>query len=275
MSISDILETKKHQIRRLSELEKISNNINKNQLILPLDQRNFDEVLEGGFYSGEKYVIFGANKTGKTQLCHQLCVQAYKHFHDIFGVNKNKYIYYFDTENTFRPERIEEILMPTEYDVNFVLQNILISKIMSNSALLLALKELELNINNTGGGLLIIDTINNHFGFDVSNSTIGFQEARDRFIDILRRVNNLTNKHNLITILTSQIVSNFSKKAFIKEIPIGYQFLNHFFSEFVYLSREGKENRYDNYIQLVNSLKNPEKRILYKISSKGIHDYKI
>ncbi|MFW9824378.1 MAG: AAA family ATPase [Candidatus Thorarchaeota archaeon] len=275
MSIHDILETNKHQIKTLGEIEKTTNKINKNSVILPLDQRNFDDVLEGGFYSGEKYVIFGANKTGKTQLCHQLCVQAYKHLHDIFGVNKNQYIYYFDTENTFRPERIEEILATSEYDVNFVLQNILISKIMSNSALLLALKDLEMNITNKVGGLLIIDTINNHFGFDVSNSNIGFQEVRDRFIDILRRINKLTNKYNLITILTSQIVSNFSKKVFIKEIPIGYQFLNHFFSEFLYLSRESKQNRYDNYVQLVNSLKNPEKRVLYKISSKGIHDHKI
>lgn len=275
MSIHDILGIKKHQIKNLSEIESILNHFNNNQVILPLDQRNFDDVLGGGFHSREKYVVFGANKTGKTQLCHQLCVQVYTHFHELFGTKKNKYVYYFDTENTFRPERIEEILAPTEYNINHVLQNIFISKIMSNSALLLALKNLENNMVKGVGGLLIIDTINNHFGFDTSNSNIGFQEARDRFVEILRRVNNLTNEYNLITILTSQIVSNFSKNVIIKEIPIGYQFLNHFFSEFVYLSRETIENIDHNYIQLINSLSNSEKRVLYKISSTGIHDYKI
>ncbi|MFX1456099.1 MAG: hypothetical protein ACFFDB_12060 [Promethearchaeota archaeon] len=275
MSIHDILGIKKHQIKKLSEIESLLNRFNSNQVILPLDQRNFDDVLEGGFHSREKYVVFGANKTGKTQLCHQLCVQAYIHFHKLFGTKRNKFIYYFDTENTFRPERIEEILAPTGYNINYVLQNIFISKIMSNSALLLALKNLENNMVKGVGGLLIIDTINNYFGFDTSNSNIGFQEARDRFVEILRRVNNLTNEYNLITILTSQIVSNFSKNAIIKEIPIGYQFLNHFFSEFVYLSRETIENIDNNYIQLINSLSNSEKRVLYKISSKGIHDYRI
>ena len=146
MSIHEILEIKKHQIIGLSEIDSLSKDFKKNQIILPLDQRNFDDVLEGGFYSGNKYVIFGPNKTGKTQLCHQLCIQAYKHLHEIFDSKKNKFIYYFDTENTFRPERIEELLVPTKFEIDSILKNILISKIMSNSALLLALKNLGLDI---------------------------------------------------------------------------------------------------------------------------------
>ena len=272
MNIHEILEIKKNQIIGLSEIDSLSKDFKKSQIILPLGQRNFDDVLEGGFYSGKKYVIFGPNKTGKTQLCHQLCVQAYKHFHEIFGPKNDKFIYYFDTENTFRPERIEELLAPTKFEIDRVLKNILISKIMSNSALLLALKNFKKNIVKGTGGILIIDTINNHYGSDFSNKNLAFQRARDRFISILEIINELTNRHNLITILTSQVVSNFSKKNIIQEIPLGYQFLNHFFSEFVYLSKENKEK---NYIQLVNSLDHPEKKVLYNITSKGIHDYKI
>ncbi|MHA2180014.1 MAG: hypothetical protein ACXAAH_01180 [Promethearchaeota archaeon] len=272
MSIQEILGIKKRQIIGLSEIEALSKDFKKNQIILPLDQRNFDDVIEGGFYSGKKYIIFGPNKTGKTQLCHQLCIQAYKHLHQIYGSESFKFIYYFDTENTFRPERIEELLVPTEFDIDRVLKNILISKIMSNSALLLALKDFEKKIIKAKGGILIIDTINNHLRSDLGNKNLSFQRVRNRFIHILEIINDLTSKYNLITIMTSQVGSNFSNAAIIRELPVGNQFLNHFFSEYIYLS---KENREKNYVQLVNSLSHPEKKVLYEITSKGIHDYKI
>jgi RecA/RadA recombinase len=272
MKLHEILEIKKHQIIDTNEIDSLSKDSKKNQIILPLGQRNFDDVLEGGFYSGRKYVIFGPNKTGKTQLCHQLCVQAYKHLHEVFDSKNHKFIFYFDTENTFRPERIEELLASTGFEIDRVLKNIMISKIMSNSALLLALKNFEKTLLKGTGGILIIDTINNHFRFDLSNKDVVFQRIRDRFINILEIINQLTNRYNLITILTAQVVSNFSKSAIIREIPVGYQFLNHFISEFVYLSKENNEK---NYVQLVNSLIHPEKKVLYNITSKGIHDYKI
>jgi RecA/RadA recombinase len=271
MDIHEVLEIKKHQIKDPNEIH-VSRNQKKYQIILPLDQRNFDDVLEGGFHSGKKYVIFGPNKTGKTQLCHQLCVQAYKHLNKIFKLKTGKFIYYFDTENTFRPERIEELIVPTEFEIAHVLKSILISKIMSSSALLLALKDFENFIIKDIGGILIIDTINNHFRSDLSNNNIIFQKAKDRFLNILKIIDELTNKYNLITIMTSQIASNFSKETIIRELPVGNQFLNHFFSEYLYLSKKNKEK---NYVHLVNSLNHPEKKVLYNITKNGIQDYKI
>ncbi|MHA2036874.1 MAG: hypothetical protein ACW98X_10595 [Promethearchaeota archaeon] len=273
MSIHEILEVNKYQIFQLSKIESLSKDLKKSpRIILSLGQKNFDDVLEGGFYSGNKYVIFGPNKTGKTQLCHQLCVQAYIHFQNTIDSKNLKFIYYFDTENTFRPERIEELLSSTPYDIKLVLKKILISKIMSNSALLLALKDFKRKIIKGVGGILIIDSINNHYRSDLSNKNLTFQRAKDQFISILKIIDELSNTHKLITILTSQVVSNFSNKAIIRELPVGHQFLNHFFSEFVYLSKENNEK---NYVQLVNSLIHPEKKVLYNITSKGIHDYKI
>ena len=271
MDIHEILEIKKHQIKDPNEIHVLRNQ-KKHQIILPLDQRNFDDVLEGGFHSGKKYVIFGANKTGKTQLCHQLCVQAYKHLNEIFNLENIKFIYYFDTENTFRPERIEELLSTTEFEIESVLKSILISKILSSSALLLALKDFEKFIVKDVGGIFIIDTINNHFRADLGNKNIVFQRVKDRFLSILKLVDEFTNKYNLITIITSQIASNFSKEAIIRELPVGYQFINHFFSEYIYLS---KKNIGQNYIHLVNSLNHPEKKVLYRITPNGIQDYKI
>jgi len=272
MYLHEILEIKESQIITPSQIITISKDQQENQIILPLGSRNFDDVIGGGFYSKKKYLIFGSNKTGKTQLCHQLCVQAYKHLNKILGIKNIKYIFYFDTENTFRPERIGEILAASEFEIHSVLESVLVSKIMSNSAFLLALKDFENAIINNRGGILIIDSINNHFRSDLGNSSISFNKARDVFLKIVKKVDELTYKYNLITIATSQVTSNFSEKAIIRELPVGNQFLNHFFSEYVYLRKKDGEM---NYIQLVNSLNLSEKKLLYKIASKGIQDYKI
>jgi hypothetical protein len=92
------------------------------------------------------------------------------------------------------------------------------------------------------------------------------------FLNILHKVNELTHKHNLITVVTSQVTSNFTKKGNIRVLPVGNQFLNHFFSEYVYLSKKDNDT---NFVQLVNSLTLSEKKLLYKITSKGIQDLKL
>jgi predicted ATP-dependent serine protease len=36
--------------------------------------KEFDDILEGGFETGTITEIYGENRSGKTQLCHTLCV---------------------------------------------------------------------------------------------------------------------------------------------------------------------------------------------------------
>ncbi|MFX1326183.1 MAG: hypothetical protein ACFE8N_14630 [Promethearchaeota archaeon] len=270
MSLHEILDIKKHQIIPHRVIEAYQKQKHK-QSFLPLGTRNFDEIMGGGFYFGKKYLVFGSNKTGKTQLCHQICVQAYKHLRKASGKKDEKIAFYFDTENTFRPERIKELIENTEKKANQVLNSILVSKIMSNSAFILALRDFEEVINNYQNGVLIIDTINNYLRTDLGNKNLSFNRVKDTFLNALRKINELTIKYNLITIATAQVTSDFSKGDNINEVPVGNQFLNHFFSEYVYLSRKKNER---NYIQLVNSLQFSEKKLPYSITTRGIQDYK-
>lgn len=56
----------------------------------------------GGIETGSITELFGEFRTGKTQLCHQLCVTCQLPFDQGGGEGKALYI---DTEATFRPER--------------------------------------------------------------------------------------------------------------------------------------------------------------------------
>ena len=275
MSISEILEINNLQIVKKQKIIDDYEVFKIPQYVLPTGARNFDETVGGGFRQRKKYLIFGANKTGKTQLCHQLCVQAYIHFSKSikkYEKRSNNFLFYFDTENTFRPERLKELINNNDAEYYELLKNIIVSKIMSNSAMLLSLKELENLLKTNFINILIIDTINNHYNFELANKNISQNKTKATFLKILDIINKLTKKYNLITVTTAQVISSLIRDTSIQVVPVGYYLLNQYFSEYVYLDYKEEDKRY---VQLVNSMKLPEKRLLYKITSSGIQDFKI
>jgi len=275
MTIYKLLGIDKHQIIKLHKAYDHFVITKNDQNILASGAKNFDETIGGGFYRGKKYLIFGANKTGKTQLCHQLCVQAFIQFSKNTKnseINNKQFVFYFDTENTFRPERIKELIGTYNVELNKILKNILVSKIMSNSAFFLSLKELENLLGKNSINVLIIDSINNYYNSDLANGNISNKKAKEIFLKILTKINELSSSHNLIIVATAQVTSNLTRKTPLKVLPTGNHILNHFFSEYIYLAYKEHDKRY---VQLVNSLNLPEKRLLYKITSSGIQDHKI
>ena len=275
MNINELLEIEKSQIVKKQKILDDIEDSTDFKYVLTSGAKNFDETLGGGFYKGKKYLIFGSNKTGKTQLCHQLCVQAYiqlSRLNEKSRIMNKQFVFYFDTENTFRPERLKELIKTRNIDYDRMLKCIFVSKIMSNAALLLSLKELERLLDKNNIYVLIIDTLNNHFNSELANKETASTKTKAIFLKILNKINEITRKHNIIMITTAQITSNLINKDLIRVIPVGNYLLNHFFSEYVYLDYKEQDKRY---VHLVNSINFPEKRLLYCITASGIQDYKI
>ena len=231
MSISDILEINNLQIVKKQKIIEDYEALKNSQYFLPTGAKNFDEILGGGFHQGKKYLIFGANKTGKTQICHQLCVQAYTRLSKSikkYGKRSEHFFYYFDTENTFRPERLKELIIKDDVDYNELLKNIIVSKIMSNSAMLLSLKKLENLLKLDFVNILIIDTLNNHYNSELANKEISPTKTKGTFLKILNKINKLTKEYNLITITTAQVISNINRETSIRVLPVGNHILNQY-----------------------------------------------
>ena len=271
MEINKILKINKHQVLLPKIIIDEFQEIKKKSFKLNSGSRNLNNVLGGGFCSGRKYLIFGANRTGKTQIAHQICLQAFKCVSNIKGIaNNNCDVYYFDTENTFRPERLIELALNAGFENTENFENIFVSKIMSNSSFILSLKNLEKIIEKSHKGVLIIDTINNYYNLEKADKFTSLNKAKTRFIKILELINTLTHKFNLITIVLAQVTSNLNDKMLIPIVPVGYHILNHYFSEYIFLEYKDENQRY---IQLVNSLELPERKLTFKITSSGIQDY--
>ena len=65
-----------------------------------------DQLLKGGIETGSITELYGEFRTGKTQLCHTLCVTCQMPIKDGGGAGMAMYI---DCEGTFRPERLVPI----------------------------------------------------------------------------------------------------------------------------------------------------------------------
>lgn len=78
----------------------------KDLITLSTGSNAVDELLKGGFETGSITEIFGEFRTGKTQLCHQLCVTCQLPVDRGGGEGKALFI---DTEGTFRPQRLVAI----------------------------------------------------------------------------------------------------------------------------------------------------------------------
>mmetsp|Transcript_18887 Transcript_18887/g.37922 ORF Transcript_18887/g.37922 Transcript_18887/m.37922 type:complete len:206 (+) Transcript_18887:135-752(+) len=80
-----------------------------------------DKLLEGGIETGSITEVFGEFRTGKTQLCHTLCVTCQLAVTDGGAEGKAMYI---DTEGTFRPERLQAIAERFNMDPIATLENV-------------------------------------------------------------------------------------------------------------------------------------------------------
>jgi DNA repair protein RAD51 len=93
----------------------------KNIINLTTGSVEFDKLLGSGVETGSITEIFGEFRTGKTQICHTLCVTCQLPREKGGGEGKAMYI---DTEGTFRPERLVSISERFGLDPQEVLENV-------------------------------------------------------------------------------------------------------------------------------------------------------
>jgi DNA repair protein RadA len=121
---------------------------------LPTGCNSLDNLLDGGIEAGIITQVYAPPGSGKTQLCHTLCVMLPLDYNAI----------YIDTEGSFRPERIKEIANARGLHPKQILQRILITKALD-------IKQLESRIeaacskidSDNKIKLLIVDSIIYHY----------------------------------------------------------------------------------------------------------------
>lgn len=89
--------------------------------MLSTGSKDLDTLLGGGMETGSITELFGEFRTGKTQLCHTLCVTCQLPVENGGAEGKALYV---DTEGTFRPDRLVEIAERFGLNGDDVLDNV-------------------------------------------------------------------------------------------------------------------------------------------------------
>lgn len=251
----------------------------------------FDDLLSGGIETQAITEVYGEFSSGKSQVSHQLAVNAQLPPEES-GMGGQ--VYFIDTEDTFRPNRISEMVRGlsdekklallaekgVEGDVNDevvmdelvreVLDDINVAKAFNSDHQMLLCeealdeaRELEDNV-----GLLVIDSLTAHFRAEyVGRGELA--ERQQKLNKHLADVSSFGSMLNAGVVITNQVASNPDSYFGDPTQPIGGNILGHKSTVRLYI-RKSKDNK--RIVKLVDSPDLPEGEAVFRITGGGLAD---
>ncbi|GFZ51287.1 DNA repair protein RAD51 [Saitozyma sp. JCM 24511] len=173
-----------------------------NVLYISTGSKSADAMLGGGIATQSITEVFGEFRTGKTQLCHTLCVTT--QLPEDQGGASGK-VAYIDTEGTFRPDRVRAVADRFGVESSMVLENVLCARAWSSEQQCELLVELAVRfVDDRTYKLLIVDSIMNLFRQDYSGRG-ELSERQQKLNQFLARLQKLSEEFNLAVVLTNQV----------------------------------------------------------------------
>ncbi|SRR6266487_2946885 len=233
---------------------------------ISLGSKTLDGLLGGrGLHIGSITEFFGESNSGKTQICHTLCVMVQLDKHQ--GGLDGKAIY-IDTESTFTQERIGPIAEARGIDRGKAVNNIMIARPTSSS-------EQELYLERAGSiidqhkniKLLIIDSVTSLYRAEyIGRAALPERQQRlYRHMQMLRRISEVYGVAVAVTNQVNEAPTDF-KGPFPK--PIGGHVMAHASTYRIRLRQFGP----DRIAGLTHSPYLPEKHVYFGISTRGVCD---
>jgi len=235
----------------------------------------FDALMGGGFETQSIVEMYGEFGSGKTQVAHQAAVNVQLPEEE-GGLNGSVVI--IDTENTFRPERIAQMVeglpasdrprAPEEF-----LRNIHVARAYnSNHQILLAESALDLAEKLKKSGkpvrLLIVDSLTAHFRAEyVGRGTLADRQQKlNKHLHTLMRFADL---NNAVVLVTNQVMAK--PDAFFGDPtkPVGGHIVGHTATFRIYLRKSKGEKRI---ARLVDSPNLPDGEAVFSVTTAGLLD---
>jgi len=226
-----------------------------------------DGLLKGGIETGSITEIFGEFRTGKTQLCHTLCVTCQLPLEQGGAEGKAMYV---DTEGTFRPERLVEIAEKYGLNGQDVLDNVSYARAYNSEHQLNLMIEAAGMMADSRYGLIIIDSATGLYRTDYSGR--GELSARQMHLaKFLRVLSKLAAQFGVACLITNQVVADPGGGSMFgdNKKPIGGNIIAHASTTRLYLRKSRGENRI---CKIYDSPCLPESEATFAIHGAGIGD---
>jgi DNA repair protein RadA len=223
-----------------------------------------DKLLLGGIETQAVTEFYGEFGSGKSQICHTLCVTASRPVENGgFGSGS----IYIDTEGTFRPERVDQIAVSRGLDPTSVLKSIAVCKVYNSSHLELIVKDLGKYINDFKARLVIIDSIISlHRAEFAGRGTLA--DRQQRLNSMLHKIIRLAEIYNISVVITNQVQSSPDTFFGDPTKAAGGNVLGHASTYRIYLRKSG-ENRT---AKMIDSPYHPYSDTKFTVTEKGADD---
>ncbi|VVB61079.1 DNA repair and recombination protein RadA [uncultured archaeon] len=244
----------------LSALEK-RKNIGK----LSTGSKEFDNLLGGGIETQAITECYGAFGSGKTQLSHQLSINAQlpKEQGGLEGG-----VLFIDTENTFRPERIMQMAQSAGMDPEKALANIHVGRAYNSDHQLLLVEKAKDLVKDNNVKLIIVDSITSHFRSDyIGRGTLA--NRQQKLNQHMHALQKLADTYNLAVYITNQVMSRPDMLFGDPTAPIGGNIVGHQSTFRLYLRKSKGDLRI---AKLVDSPNLPDGEAIFRVTTEGIKD---
>ncbi len=243
-----------------SEIYKKRQNIER----ITTGSKNLDELLNGGIETQAVTEFYGEFGSGKTQLCHTLCVTV-QLGRDKGGLEAGAI--YVDTENTFRPERVVQIAETRGLEPIKTLERIIVAKAYNSAHQELIVSELSSVIDKMPIKLVVVDSAVAHYRAEfIGRGTLAERQQRlNRFMHLLLRT---AEARNLAVVVTNQVQAAPDVFFGDPSKPTGGHVVAHTSTYRIYLKKAGK-NRI---ARIIDSPYHPERETVFVLNEKGVDD---
>jgi DNA repair protein RadA len=238
--------------------------------------KSFDDLLGGGMESQSIVELYGEFGSGKTQVAHQLAVNVQLP-RELGGLSGSAI--FIDTENTFRPERVAQMVkgLPPKPDANWdpdeFLKHIHVARAFnSNHQILLAESAMDLaeKLRETDypARLLIVDSVTAHFRAEyVGRGTLADRQQKlNKHLHELMRFGDL---NNALILVTNQVMAKPDTFFGDPTKPVGGHVLGHTATFRLYLRKSKGEKRI---ARLVDSPNLPDGEAVFSVTMEGLKD---
>lgn len=226
----------------------------------------FDELLGGGLESQTITEFYGEFGTGKSQVCHQLCVNAQLPIenHGLAGG-----ALYIDTESTFRPERIEHMAKHLGLDPETIYKNIIFAEAYNSDHQMLILEKADKIIKENNIRLIIIDSLTSHFRSEYLGREM-LAERQQKMNKHMHKLIRLARAFNAVAVVTNQVMSRPDEFFGNLVSPVGGHIVAHTSHTRIFIRKAPSGGV--RIVRLVSSPYLPEGERVFKITENGVED---
>jgi len=226
-----------------------------------------DKLLEGGMETGSITEIFGEFRTGKTQICHQLCVTCQLPLDQGGGEGKALFI---DTEGTFRPERLLAVAERYGLSGEDVLDNVAYARAYNSDHQNRLLDQASAMMAESRFALLVVDSATALYRTDYSGRG-ELAERQMKLGQFLRKLMRLADEYGVAVVITNQVVAQVDGASMFADPkkPIGGNIIAHASTTRLYLRKGRGDQRI---CKIYDSPCLAESEATFSITQTGITD---